>query len=97
MSDRDDHGRVSWRSRRGMLELDLYLVPFADREYAGLSAAQRRSYGALLEQADWEILDWLQGRSAPPVRFEDIVDSIRTAAAGDRADRNRAGRGGTPR
>ena len=88
MSDGDDHGRVSWRSRRGMLELDLYLVPFADREYAGLSAAQRRSYRALLEQADWEILDWLQGRSAPPARLLDIVGRIRAAGAG---------RGGTPR
>ena len=97
MSDGDDHGRVSWRSRRGMLELDLYLVPFADREYLGLSAAERRSYRALLDRADWEILDWLQGRSAPPLRLEDIVRRIRAAGAGDRAGRDRSGRGGTPR
>ena len=81
MTDKDDRGRVSWRSRRGMLELDLYLVPFAEREYAGLSAAERESYRELLERPEWEILDWLQGRSAPPVALEAIVGRIRTAGA----------------
>ena len=64
-----------------MLELDLYLVPFAEREYLGLSAVERRSYRELLEEADWEILDWLQGRSPPPLAFEGIIGRIRTAGA----------------
>lgn len=77
--DRDNQGRVSWRSRRGMLELDLYLVPFAERVYAGLRDADRRAYRELLECHDWEILDWLHNRSAPPPRLEEIVARVRAA------------------
>ena len=80
MTGGDERGRVSWRSRRGMLELDLYLVPFADREYPSLADADRRAYRALLECHDWEILDWLQDRSAPPPRFEEIVARVRAAS-----------------
>ena len=80
MTGGEERGRVSWRSRRGMLELDLYLVPFAEREYPSLAEADRRAYRALLECHDWEILDWLQDRSAPPPRFEEIVARVRAAS-----------------
>ena len=80
-TDRQDQGRVSWRSRRGMLELDLYLVPFAEQMYADLPEADRHAYRELLECHDWEILDWLQDRSAPPRRFEEIVARVRGAAS----------------
>ena len=83
--DRDDRGRVSWRSRRGMLELDLYLVPFAERVYADLPDADRRAYRELLECHDWEILDWLHDRSAPPPRLEEIVARVRAAGGGQGA------------
>lgn len=81
-ADGEDQGRVYWRSRRGMLELDLYLVPFAERVYADLSDADRRAYRELLECHDWEILDWLQDRSAPPPRLEEIVTRVRAAGGG---------------
>lgn len=84
-TDRGDQGRVSWRSRRGMLELDLYLVPFAERVYAGLPDADRRAYRELLECHDWEILDWLHDRSAPPPRLEEIVARVRAAGGGQGA------------
>ena len=88
MTGGDEAGRAAWRSRRGMLELDLYLVPFADREYPSLADADRRAYRALLECHDWEILDWLQDRSVPPPRFEEIVALVR-AASGPSEERGR--------
>lgn len=79
MNQGDDRARVSWRSRRGMLELDLYLVPFAEWEYAGLPVPEQGAYRDLLAREDWDVLDWLQGRSAPPAHLVGIVSRIRDA------------------
>lgn len=58
-------GRLRWRSRRGMAEVELRLVPFLEHRFRHLSAKDRQSYARLLEADDWEIQDWLQGRSEP--------------------------------
>lgn len=58
-------GRLRWRSRRGMAEVELKLLPFLDQCFARLSPADQEAYGLLLEEDDWQIQDWLQGRSEP--------------------------------
>ena len=74
---RADCERVRWRSRRGMLELDLLLVGFADRCYPTLPAPLQADYRALLECDDWVILDWLRERQLPPPEFGVVVEAIR--------------------
>ncbi len=59
-------GRILWRSRRGLLELDLLLLPFVRDHYARLSTADKGVYELLLEYEDVELLAWLQGRVRPP-------------------------------
>ena len=56
---------IYWRSRRGMLEIELKLVPFVRDHYSELSEAEQQAYAALLELEDWEIFDWLQEREQP--------------------------------
>ena len=78
MRDRDFQ-RALWRSRRGMLELDLVLVEFARNRYSELTAAQRRAYLELLELDDWTIWDWLRGQPSgepTPVRLAPVVRLI---------------------
>lgn len=58
--------RLYWRSRRGLLELELLLVPFAREALAKLSEAETANYARLLEHDDLDIYDWLQGRQGPP-------------------------------
>ena len=64
--------RALWRSRRGMLELDLLLSRFAERSYPRLAQADQHAYLELLRLDDWRIWDWLQsarrasGDHAPP-------------------------------
>lgn len=60
-----DEGRLYWRSRRGMLELELVLVPFLRERYPHLPPDLQCTYAELLECEDWQIFDWLQGRSRP--------------------------------
>lgn len=74
--------RALWRSRRGMLELDLLLTDFAGRRYPQLAAAERSAYQRLLARDDWEIWDWLHG--APPgPGFARIVQLIAAFNAAD--------------
>lgn len=74
---RADCERVRWRSRRGMLELDLLLVGFADKRYPTLPRPLQADYRALLECDDWVVLDWLRERESPPQELGAVVAAIR--------------------
>ena len=71
--DNRHQDRARWRSRRGMLELDILLVAFASERYPHLPEAEQRAYQQLLGRDDWQIWDWLQGRSKPPPALSGIV------------------------
>ena len=77
VDDGQELRRVRWRSRRGMLELDLFLVPFAEHRYADLTPAERSAYRRLLDREDWEILDWLRQDSTPAPELAGIVELVR--------------------
>jgi len=70
--------RALWRSRRGMLELELLLLPFVRDAFADLPPPAQAAYHRLLEFDDWDVFDWLQGRAAVPEDDADpaIVDII---------------------
>jgi antitoxin CptB len=55
--------RLRWRCRRGMRELDMLLLGYADRHYAAATAAQQEAFRRLLTLPDPEILALLTGRS----------------------------------
>lgn len=74
--------RLKWQCRRGMLELDLALEAFVRRDYAGLSAAQQRTFKKLLECPDQLLFDYLFGATAPIDKdVADVIERIRSAAA----------------
>jgi antitoxin CptB len=69
--------RMYWHSRRGMLELDLILVPFAEKVLPGLSTEQQQDYERLLEEEDQDLFLLLTRRAPVPVReLEGIVATI---------------------
>ncbi len=53
-----------WRSRRGMLELDLLLAPFVEAELAGLDERTATAYRRLLECEDSDLYAWLVTHTA---------------------------------
>lgn len=67
--------RVYWHSRRGMLELDLVLMPFAKNVYPTLDEEDRRRYRSLLECEDADMFAWLIHGVEPP--DQDIVRIVR--------------------
>lgn len=75
--------KVRWHSRRGMLELDLILVPFAEQHFLQLPVAVQDDYVRLLGCEDQDLLAWLLGHSEPEdERVRDMVALIRQRHAG---------------
>lgn len=60
--------RLSWRCRRGLLELDIVLQRFSERYLAALTVNELRAFDALLDLPDNEFLDVVTSR----VNFEEV-------------------------
>ncbi len=73
--DSSDRGMVYWRSRRGMLELDLLLAPFTREVYGMLEAGEQERYRELLGFEDQELFGWLLG-GEPAGRWQPLIDRI---------------------
>jgi antitoxin CptB len=57
--------RIRWHCRRGLLELDLVLSRFLDREFGSLSPAEQAAFKVLLELSDNDLWDLVSGRADP--------------------------------
>ena len=71
--------RLRWRCRRGLLELDLWLHRFAEVGLDTLSDEECSAFEALLDEADADLLAWLEGRVPPPSDHARIVEIIRAS------------------
>lgn len=58
-------GRLRWRCRRGMKELDLVLVRWLEHRYAEATPELRSAFERLLEAQDPELVSWLFRRERP--------------------------------
>lgn len=55
--------RLYWHSRRGMLELDVLLVPFTREVYSTLDEVDRELYERLLTCEDQDMFGWFMERA----------------------------------
>jgi len=77
MLSEPDYKRIYWGSRRGMLELDLVLMPFAERRVRELDAVDQQRYIRLLECEDTELFAWFLQRQRPQdLELAAIVDLV---------------------
>jgi len=65
MKDSVGFKRLYWHSRRGMLELDLILIPFLEQYYETLPRDDQLRYQALLKSEDQDMFKWFLGREMP--------------------------------
>ena len=54
--------RLSWRCRRGLLELDIVLQRFAEKYLVDLNTAELAAFDVLLDYPDNEFLDVVTGK-----------------------------------
>jgi antitoxin CptB len=70
--------RQIWHSRRGMLELDKLLEPFARHQLPILDAVRQQVYVRLLQQQDPDLFAWFMGHDeAPDPELSDMVNLVK--------------------
>lgn len=65
MAEQSELNRLFWQSRRGMLELDVLLVPFVKEVYPGLDEEDQHRYRKLLSCEDQDMFGWFMRREEP--------------------------------
>jgi len=65
MDERAEFNRLYWHSRRGMLEIDVMLMPFTQHHFSDLSPDDQQAYRRLLDCEDQDIWEWLRGFKPP--------------------------------
>jgi len=53
--------KLKWQCRRGMLELDVILIPFLEQHFNELPQDEQNSFVDLLKQADPDLYTWIMG------------------------------------
>ncbi|MBL1272634.1 MAG: antitoxin CptB [Marinobacter maritimus] len=72
-----DFNRLWWHSRRGMLELDVLLIPFLEEAYRDLDKDDQARYNRLLSCEDADMFEWFMQRSrSDDPDLQRIVDII---------------------
>lgn len=78
MSEQLQRNKLFWASRRGMLELDLVLLPFVEKVYPTLEQEDKERYWKLLDQEDQDLFAWFLRRNDPEdPELRRIVDIVR--------------------
>lgn len=71
--------RLRWKCRRGMLELDLVLNQFLEREFLALDSTAKQVFETLLEAGDeelWMLITDEESRPAPGLQA--VMARLRT-------------------
>ncbi len=77
MIDPARKAKLTWRCRRGMLELDLILLHFAQSHLDKMTEKQIDAFESLLHCTDPELLSWLMEHEKPKDKeLSDIVQFI---------------------
>ena len=73
----EEKARIRWACRRGMLELDVVIMPFYEECFDSLSEEEQKDFVALLECDDPDLFNWVMrhGRSEN-ARLAGMVDKI---------------------
>jgi antitoxin CptB len=79
-----DLGKLRWRCRRGMKELDVLLARYVDERFAGACAKEQQAFQRLLESQDTVIYAYCLGQQAAPKHLAGLIERITAFAPDDR-------------
>ncbi|WP_151669530.1 succinate dehydrogenase assembly factor 2 [Nitrincola schmidtii] len=65
MFNEEDFRRIAWQCRRGMLELDVLLEPFAKEALPNLASEDQQRFVKLLACEDQDLFVWFMERDQP--------------------------------
>jgi antitoxin CptB len=71
-----DVGKLRWRCRRGMKELDILLTRYVDERYGAASAEEQQAFQRLLDTQDPVIYAYCFGQERPPEHLAALIERI---------------------
>ena len=71
--------KLKWRTRRGLLENDLFIARFFEQHESRLTVRQAKAMETLMDLSDHDLLDLLLQRKEPEPEWAgaDVVDLLR--------------------
>ena len=79
-TDAGELGKLRWRCRRGMKELDVLLTRYVEERFCGASDQEREAFRQLLETQDPVLYAYCLGKERPPPRFSALIARITAAS-----------------
>jgi antitoxin CptB len=76
MTDSRDLGKLRWRCRRGLRELDVLLERYVDQRFGTASPAEQEAFRQLLETQDQVLYAYCLGSEPVPPRLASLIDRI---------------------
>ncbi|MGF1763121.1 succinate dehydrogenase assembly factor 2 [Aliivibrio kagoshimensis] len=61
MYSTEEKARIKWACRRGMLELDVVIMPFYEECFDMLTEQEQKDFVSLLESDDPDLFTWIMG------------------------------------
>jgi antitoxin CptB len=84
--DPEELGKLRWRCRRGMKELDVLLARYMEERFCAASGPEQAAFRQLLETQDGALYAYCLGAARPPAKFAALIERItahdRNQAAG---------------
>jgi antitoxin CptB len=78
-----DAGRLRWRCRRGMKELDILLTRYLDERYGSAAAGEQAAFEQLLEAQDPQIFAYCLGQERVPEPLARLIERITLGPSAD--------------
>jgi antitoxin CptB len=79
-----DEGKLRWRCRRGMKELDILLTRYMDERYRTAPAEEQQAFQGLLETQDPVIYAYCLGQERPPEHLAALIERITANSSDER-------------
>ncbi|HXI48093.1 MAG TPA: succinate dehydrogenase assembly factor 2 [Steroidobacteraceae bacterium] len=79
-----DVGKLRWRCRRGMKELDILLTRYVDERYGSAPADEQQAFQGLLETQDPLIYAYCLGQERPPEHLAALIERITAYSLSER-------------
>ncbi|WP_087023809.1 succinate dehydrogenase assembly factor 2 [Thaumasiovibrio subtropicus] len=61
MFSAEEKARIKWSCRRGMLELDVIVMPFFEECFESLTEKEQQDFVALMKCDDPDLFTWMMG------------------------------------
>lgn len=75
-ADPQELGKLRWRCRRGMKELDVLLARYVDERFCSASNLEQDAFNELLDTEDTVLYAYCLGSERPPPQFAALIERI---------------------